>query len=99
MSRLGFFQQPALLDVYLGMDAPCSLVKANDTYISCISYRNTFGESFNASVFVHGKGLAYRAPQVTFTYDFYVSSMSVRTGSIEGPSRANPRPALCGAHS
>lgn len=82
MSRFGFFEQPAEVEVWLGEDAPCALLYADDTYIQCVSTRNTMGETFDVSVWVHAAGLARHS--LEFTYDLFVSSMSIVSGSLEG---------------
>ena len=82
MSRFGFFEQPIKATVHLGEDAPCAVVAHTDTYIRCVAYRNTMTETFPLSVDIHGAGYADHA--IYFTFDLFVSDVSLPTGSIYG---------------
>ena len=53
MSRQGFFQQPAAVEVFVGKmkdGAPCAVLQHNATYIRCVLWRNTLGTVFPVTV-------------------------------------------------
>jgi hypothetical protein len=85
MSRFGFFEQPLNVDVWLGEDAPCAVVHQEDTYIRCVTTKNTMGEIFPLVVDVHGAGWADHNLQ--YKYDLYVDSISLGAGSTFGGTK------------
>ena len=91
MSRFGFFEQFIDAEVWLGEDAPCPIVKHNDTYIYCVTYMNTMEENFPLTLWVHGKGSArHDVPGglIQYRYDLFVDEIAVIGNSVETTAEA-----------